>query len=148
MAGSVNFWWAMQYRGAGPGPLPKLGDFETAVNVPVASDLKYLKDFSVAAAAKATLFDATTDLADFDFLLIVTDDADVMVELVTDQNAGVGRVVSTLQLYPGLPLILGGDNSYANYAINFAAGTLDVIDLIRAKNIGSDTVVVSCFAAT
>ncbi len=67
-----------------------------------------------------------------------------MVELITDQGADVGTVVSTVQVAGtgttgsyGAGFSLASDTSYANYTTNFAAGTLDVIDKILVKNLST-----------
>ncbi len=73
-------------------------------------------------------------LTDFDFLFIESDLDGVMVELTTDKGAEVGKVVSTVELKAGKPLMLNSDGSWANYTVDFAAGTLDVIDQIRIHN--------------
>jgi len=77
---------------------------------------------------------AEEPLTDFDLLFIESDLDGVMVELTTDKGAEVGTVVSTVELKAGKPLILNSDGSWANYTVDFAAGTLDVIDQIRIHN--------------
>jgi len=78
---------------------------------------------------------AEEPLADFELLWIETDLDGVLVELTTDQNAGVGKVVYTIEIYKGFPFkLVGGDGSHANYTADFATGTLDVIDQIRIRN--------------
>ena len=100
-----------------------------------------VKRLLIAVSTIDTLFDASSGpLGDFDFLLIATD-RDVILEFTTDQNDGVGDEIYTMTLKGtgvtgeyGVPLILGSDVSKANYTVNFAAGTDDVIDRIRCKN--------------
>lgn len=73
--------------------------------------------------------------ANFDFLAILSDTDDVVLELTTDRDAGVGKELYTVELRANIPFLLGSDDSYANYTENFAGGTLDVIDRILAKNL-------------
>ena len=102
-------------------------------------DLKCDKTVDVAASTTVTLFTAGTELADFDFLAI-TVDGDVMLELSTDINNGVGDENFTVQVTEDCPFILGSDTSYANYTVNFGAGALDLIERIRCRNLGTSTV--------
>lgn len=101
------------------------------------------EDFSVAASTTVTLYDATVDsVSAFDFLWIESDE-DVVLEFITDQNNGVGKEVYTVTLIGGgEPFLLGSNVSYANYTTNFAGGTLDVIDKILCRNLGTDTATV------
>ena len=101
------------------------------------------QEFSVAANTTVTLYDSTTDACDdFDFLWIDSNE-DVILELITDQNNGVGKRSATIEVTGGgPPEILGSDASYANYTTNFAGGTLDVIDKILCRNLGTDTATV------
>lgn len=90
--------------------------------------------FVVATETTVTLWDATVSACgDFVFLWIDTD-ASVVLELITDQNNGVGKRSATVTLVPGVPFELGSDASYANYTTAFAGGTLDVIDKILVRN--------------
>lgn len=93
------------------------------------------RTFSIAAETTKTLWDATVSpVTALSFLWIETD-ADVMIELITDQNAGVGKEVFTITIEAGKPFVLGSGVSYANYTTNFAGGTLDVIDKILCRNL-------------
>lgn len=112
------------------------------------SDAHDDRSFPIAQNTTKTLWDATTSpCADFDFLWIETD-VEVIIELITDQNAGVGKEVYTTTLYPGVPFVLANDQSYANYTTNFAGGTLDVIDKILCRNLEEDTATVRIVVAT
>jgi hypothetical protein len=80
-------------------------------------------------------------LTAFKFLWIQTD-YDIMLELVTDDDADVGEEVYTVELQGsgranvyGMPFILNSDASYANYTVAFGGGTLDVIETIRGRNL-------------
>jgi hypothetical protein len=141
-----------QLDGAGNDRL-SLGDFAVPIKVTVAGQ-QFHQTHSIAGSTTVTLFDATQDLADFDFLLIRAD-GELIVELVTDQNAGVGTEQYTVTVNGGnntgefgVPFVLANDQSYANYTINFGGGTLDVIDLIRARNLGTSAVKCEIFAVT
>jgi hypothetical protein len=98
---------------------------------------------SVAPTTTVELFDTSKDLSAFQLLWIASD-YDLMLELSTDTNATYGERDATVELVGsgiaetyGMPFILGSDASYANYTVNFAAGTVDVIDRIRARNLSS-----------
>ncbi len=99
------------------------------------------KRFTVEALTSQLVFDVDTDLADFDFLLLAAD-LDVVAEFVVDEDndVGIGQLVfpitgsGTAGQY-GIPLILAADDSYANYTISFAGGTLDVIERVTVKNL-------------
>jgi len=112
--------------------------------------------YSVATNTVQKIFDVDEGpLSDFDFLWIETD-FDVMLELVTDDDADVGEEIYTVPLKGsqtansyGAPLVLIGDDSYAGYTVNFAAGTLDVIETLRVKNLdNTNTASVHIFAVT
>ena len=101
----------------------------------------------VAASTTEVLFATANDLDSFSFLYIEAD-GDVMLEFSTDINNGVGDENYTMKLAAdGPPLMLGSDVSYANYTTNFGGGTLDVIERIRARNLGTATVRVRIIAA-
>lgn len=93
------------------------------------------------------LWSAALDLPSSFKLLVLESDQEVVVEFVTDDGNDVGEEVYTVTLSAGIPLILGGDGSYANYTVNFAGGTLDVIEAIRAKNLGATDAVVRLLIA-
>lgn len=98
---------------------------------------------AVAVSTAVELFDVADDLSDFDFLWIQTD-FDVMLELVTDAAAAIGRQSFTLGLKGsgiagkyGAAFVLDRDDSYANYTISFGGGTLDTIDRLTVKNLSA-----------
>lgn len=93
---------------------------------------------SVAAAATAKILDIDEDIASFDFLWIQSDQ-DIIIELVTDDDGDIGERVGTVGLLADGAFVLTTDDSYANHTVAFAAGTLDVIETIRVKNVSSDT---------
>lgn len=99
-------------------------------------------DYSVPVVAGATVIlwnptDASGAAlpADFKFLMLVTD-ADVMIEFTCNEGNANDRVFA-LALKADVPLMLGDDTGYYNFTANgdVFAGTLDVIDKIRAKNL-------------
>lgn len=81
-------------------------------------------------------------VGDFDFMLLAADRT-LYVELTVDIGGEVGTALFTLPLLGtgvdgkyGLPLMLGADDAYASdYTASFAAGTLDLIERIRVKNL-------------
>lgn len=105
----------------------------TVTGTKVSDDL-HLVEKSPAAAT--LLWSALVDSPSTFKLCVLESDKEVIVEFVTDDGNEVGEEVYTVTLSPGIPLILGSNQSYANYTVNFAAGTLDTIEAIRAKNLG------------
>lgn len=114
------------------------------------------KTFQIGTSTTVKVFDIDeSPLADFDYLAIEVD-RNAMVEFVTDDDADVGEEVFTIGLLgsgaagiPGPPLQICRDDSYANYSVAFAGGTLDVIETIRIKNLsGDDTVQAHVFIVT
>jgi hypothetical protein len=108
----------------------------TPVAVTAASGLVHDQTLSVTSAASVVLFDATQDIADFDFLAIVSDQ-DIYLELTADQNGSFGDELLAFKLKANVPFFLAYDDAYANYTANFGGGTLDVIDRIRAKAVAT-----------
>ena len=102
------------------------------------------KVVTVGTTTTKKVFDSTEDdIADFDFLWMACD-RDLYVELTTDQGNQVGDELYTFLLKGsgtankyGVPFILDDDNSYAAYGSNFSAGTLDVVDRIRVRNLST-----------
>lgn len=85
--------------------------------------------------AVVLVWTALVDLpAAYDLLILETDKA-IFLELVTDEGNEVGERSYTVELKPGVPLMLGSQRSYANHSPNFAAGTLDLIETIRARKL-------------
>ena len=98
--------------------------------VPVAAgDTEVLWSPTVAGAAALP--------ATFAFLLLVSDE-DVVVELTTNEGDADEKIY-TVTLAANIPFMLGSDASYYDYTTDAFAGTLDVIDQIRCKNLSSDT---------
>jgi len=154
MAGTVQLW--NFFSVTIDGQLITGGSLENPVPIALTSDLKHERIVSLAQNVTGILFDNATDLsasATFKFMWIVSDQ-DVMLELQTDSNAGIGRMLYTIPLLGsgttgkyGAPFILARSASYALYTINFGGGTLDNIDKITAKNLGATTAKVRIFVA-
>ena len=104
------------------------------------------KELSIAAAGTKVLWDPTTDAtegtATFTFMYIKTD-GDLDLEFTTFEG-DANEELNSMRIVTDLPLALGADDSYYNHsASDIFAGTLDVIDKIRAKNNStSDAVIV------
>ena len=100
------------------------------------------KTFDIATSATVKVFDIDeSPLGDFNVLAIEVDN-DAIVEFVTDDDADVGEEVFTIGLKGGgVPLVIGRDESYANYTVNFGGGTLDVIETVRIKNLSGSNAV-------
>lgn len=78
---------------------------------------------------------ALVDLPASFSLLVLETDKPIMLEFVTDEDGSIGEESYTVKLTPACPLILGSDDSYANHTVEFAAGTLDNIETIRARKL-------------
>lgn len=105
----------------------------------------YVYSASIPVSSSASILDVSTDISDFDFLLIASD-YDVMIEFVTDDGDHVGERSYTIEVAGsgtagemGIPSILTSNSSYANYTVGFAGGTLDVIEKVTAKNNSTTT---------
>lgn len=114
------------------------GSFESPTSISVTGEI-HQQVFSVEANSTQLLYN--NELSGFTFLWIQSD-RDIILEFTTDVGNDVGDEVYTLELAGtgtanlyGVPFILGSDDSYANYTVNFAGGTLDVIDRIRCRNL-------------
>jgi hypothetical protein len=123
------------------------GNASTPKVITLGTGLAGSKPYSVAQNTTKTLFDATTDLADFDCMIILSDQ-DVYLELTADQNATYGTQLFAPKVLAGVPFILGSDDAYANYTVNFGGGTVDVIDRVRVRNLGATTANVTCLTGT
>jgi len=123
----------------------KFGSTSEAQAITAAGDDVNVFTATVATETTVTLWDDSERLADFDFLLVACDQ-NLMLELQTDSDNDVGIESYTLPLTGsgttgtwGVPFILTRDDSYANYTANFAGGTLDVIELVRVRNLSAST---------
>lgn len=116
-----------------------------SLQIPATLQIESVHDqvVSVGTSTTVDIFDVADDLADFDFLWVQTD-FDLMLELVTDSNASIGRMPYTVGLKGsgvanqyGPPFLLARDDSYANYTITFGGGTLDLIERITVRNLSA-----------
>lgn len=82
---------------------------------------------------------ADEPMTDFDVLCIESELSGVIVELTADKGGEVGTRVFTVELTADCPFFLFSDGSWANYTADFAAGTLDVIDRIRIRNVNASS---------
>jgi hypothetical protein len=89
-----------------------------------------------------TLASTPAEQSDFKILILLTD-VDVDIELTCNEGDADERVFA-VRLAAGIPLVLGADDAYYNFTAGPAgdafAGTLDVIDKIRALNTSSSDV--------
>lgn len=85
--------------------------------------------------------DAEGAIGDFTVLQIETEDAEVDIELTT-QDGDANEKPYVIRLTPDLPLLIGDDTSFYNYTGDGFAGTLGTIDRIRAKEQNGNTATV------
>ena len=146
MAATVKFTFFGTITGNDGVEIP-FGDEDVRTTITLGTGLTFYKMVSVAQNTTKTIFDATSDLADFDFLLVVSDQ-DLYVEETADQNASFGTMNMAKKILAGIPYVLGTNIAYANYTVNFGGGTIDVIDRLRVRNLGATTANVTVLAAT
>lgn len=115
------------------------GSLDSPFNITITGDAHF-QVVTVATETTADIFNVDTDIGDFD-LLWVQADFDLFVELTVDKGGDVGTVPIPLYIPGsgtansfGRPLIIPSNISKANYTINFAGGTNDVIDRVRVRN--------------
>lgn len=84
---------------------------------------------------------AEEPLTDFDFLFVESDQ-NVFLELTVDQNNGTGREEIAIEIQANRPFMLCSDDAKANYTTDFAAGSDDVIDMVRIRNESGSTAAV------
>ena len=83
-------------------------------------------------------------LGSFSFMAIWCDTSSLEVEL-TCNDGDAAEAIFTVTLVPGVPLMLGSDDS--RYNTGALTGTADVIDLIRVKNGSATNAVVNLVLA-
>lgn len=108
------------FRGGGNGTVLRGG---TSSPVEFLGGTQSLDRTLVVTTTGSTIFDNSTDLADFDFLCIVAQ-ADALLEL----NIGATPTKTTLKLKAGVPFVLGSDDATGDFD-----DALDVIRLINVK---------------
>ncbi len=144
---NISFWSAFEFAGNEGGGMG-IGSLDIPTFVIPSTGARFEKQaLALAQNSIAKLFDATTDLPDFTFAYILSDQgtaaAPVMLELVTDASNVVKTTPYTVPLLAGVPFVLFGSASYANYTVNFGGGTLSKINLMRVKNLNSGAANVS-----
>jgi hypothetical protein len=95
----------------------------------------FVQSFSVATANTQKIFDVADDLADFDYMYVVSDQT-IELEVVADDGANV--VVSVLPLFAGVPQIFGSDASRdsdhtEDWGVDGAAVTIDKLTINNAS---------------
>jgi hypothetical protein len=143
----ARFYWALAWEDANR-VQDADGDLLEPVILPAVSGTVFQRQVSVAASTTATMFDIANDLGDFDVMVVVSDKSSVMLEWATDKDASVGDEFATIGLYANMPQMFGTDDSYANYTSNFGGGTLDKIERVRVRNLGTTAAVVKLIAIT
>lgn len=104
--------------------------------------------FDLDATTTKTIWTGSSDeLADFDYLWIVSD-SDIWAELTVDVGGEVGDELWARVIEANRPFDLIGDGGLANYTANFATGTADMLDRLRLRNAGSEAARVTVFMAT
>jgi hypothetical protein len=119
-----------------------------SLSITVKGDLKvaqFIKDISTGGEVHETVvnvgtetttkvFDITTStLSSFDVLWIESD-KDVYVEFVVDDGNNVGEEVWAQKLRAGTAIAMPYDDAKANYTVNFAGGSDDVVETVRVRN--------------
>lgn len=143
----ARFYWALAWEDANRRQ-DSVGDLLEPVILPAVAGTLFRKQYSVAASTTVTLFDIANDLADFDIMVVVSDKSNVILEWTTDKDGSVGDEYATIGLYANMPQLFGTDDSYANYTANYGGGTLDKIERVRVRNLGTETAVVELIAIT
>lgn len=128
----------------------EFGSLTTPQTVALGDEIKDSDDISVANGASALLWDASRNVTDFDFLVVISDKI-ITLELQVDKDADVGTVTQTVTVAANIPFILAADDAYASDYVAVvptsapAAGTADVIDKISVYNNSGDTAKVYYF---
>lgn len=148
MTATLRFWRGFHVEV--DGVARRGGDIAQPVSITIAGAVKDdVKVIGTTTTWDAWASGAEEPLSDFDFLWIESELDGVQVELTIDKGAEVGREVLTITLKKDVPLVLADDAGFANYTVDFAGGTLDVIDQIRIRNPdGTNTANVRLFMAT
>ena len=103
----------------------------------------YELERTLATATTLVLWDATAagQPSSFDFLYVLTSQ-DCYLEF-TCNNADANERVFALPTKAGIPFVLGRDDAYYNFTAGPAgdvyAGSLDVIDYLRIRNVSGTT---------
>lgn len=128
----LRAWSAFSVEGG-----PSGGSLTVPVEIEVAGTVLDLRGELAAEATKSLWAASDASPADFDYLWFEADQ-DCQLEITVDTNNGVGDEILCIKVFANQPFQLIQDSAYANYTANFAAGTLDVIDRIRVKNLSTE----------
>jgi len=114
------------------------GDLVTPQTVTLGSDGVHIQRFEVATATTQKIFDVADDLADFDYLIVISTQ-DIEIEKVIDDGANV--VVTVDPIYANLIYDLHGDGSRdSNHTEDWGAdGTAATIDKLTISNASGST---------
>lgn len=124
------------------------GSLTTPVSVTAAVEEKHLQTFSVEDAATKKIFDVATDIGDFDYMVITSDQA-VLLQIVVDDNGTSGEAYMVFTLIANLPFIMPSKVALASDGtVDLFDGTADVIERIDIKNSSGVTAKISVAAFT
>jgi hypothetical protein len=146
----ARFYWALAWEDANR-KMDSVGNLLEPVILPAVTGTVFRRQVSVAASTTAIMFDVANDLGDFDVMVAVSDKSNVILEWTTDKDNSVGDEYATIGLYATFPQPFGTDDSYANYTpggSGFSGGTLDKIERVRVRNLGTTAAVVDLIAIT
>lgn len=129
-----------------------MGSTTTPDIVVAAGEQVFERQYSIAASTLTIIF-SNANLADFDFLYIVSDQ-DALIGLFANENGadGVSKALGVVELKAGVPFMLAGDNSRIGTSANTETWetnwTADVIDRIELYHTASSSAKVNVFAVT
>lgn len=116
------------------------------LSIELSASSKYSGSWSVAASGSQVIYStALGHPATFDVIAIWTDSEDVVLEMATDIGGQVGDEFYTIKLRANLWFLIPKQASYANYTPAFAGGTLDLLEKLTVKNLGSSAAKVSIY---
>lgn len=115
-------------------------------SAPIEIEVTPVVDDRTKSLATATTWDAWITgaeeaLTEFDFFWMIADQ-DVRVELTVDKGNEVGDEVIALLVEANTPFRLIYDDALAAYTADFVAGTADVVDRVRIRNVSGKTAIV------
>lgn len=104
---------------------------------------------SLATATTWDVWEAGSEepLSDFDYLFVEADQ-NVLLELTCDKGNEVGTVVFAKEIPASKPFDLITDDAMAAHTADFGAGTEDVIDRLRIRNVSGSTATVRVLLVT
>ena len=109
------------------------------------AEIKQPTQIIIGTDSQETIYDYTTDSSEqldgFTVLVLVTMNGTLDVEFTANEGH-TDEELCTHRLVTGVPFVLGSDASYYNHAANNAtAGTLDVTNKIRVRNLDASNTV-------